>query len=114
VKTVEEHLSKVVWDERLTTFVLAYRVSTHETRGATPASRVFGRELRLTCDLLIVDPSDKEQFTIDDVVDVVDRLHDIHHFARQHFNVSSDRMKDHYDRLANSAGFQGWTDRPGP
>jgi hypothetical protein len=40
------------------------------------------------------------------VVDLVDRLHDIHHFTHQLLKVTSDRMKDRYDRLTNSAGFQ--------
>jgi transposase InsO family protein len=49
VKTIEEHLRKVVstyqrdWDERLPIFLLAYRASTHDTTGMTPANIVFGR-----------------------------------------------------------------------
>ncbi|PNF37388.1 hypothetical protein B7P43_G16132 [Cryptotermes secundus] len=51
VKTIEEHLWKVVashqsdWDERLPLFLLAYRASTHDTMGLTPASLVLGRQL---------------------------------------------------------------------
>jgi hypothetical protein len=62
VKTVEEHLRKVVsthqrdWDERLPIFLLAYRASTHDTTFMTPANMVFGRELRLPCDLLLRSP----------------------------------------------------------
>jgi transposase InsO family protein len=47
VKTAEEHLRKVLpthqrdWDERLPIFMLAYRVSTHETTDMTPTSIVF-------------------------------------------------------------------------
>ncbi|PNF14186.1 hypothetical protein B7P43_G12977 [Cryptotermes secundus] len=47
-KTIEEHLRKVVashqrdWDEMLPLFLLAYRASTHDTTGLTPASLVFG------------------------------------------------------------------------
>jgi hypothetical protein len=42
VKTVEKHLTKVVptnhkyWNERLTIFLLAYRVSTHGTEARHP------------------------------------------------------------------------------
>ena len=59
VKTIEELLRKVVsthqrnWNERLSLFLLAYRASTHETTGVTPANMAFGRELRLPCDLVI-------------------------------------------------------------
>jgi hypothetical protein len=66
IKAIEEHLRKVVashqtdWDERLPLFLLAYRASTHDTTGLTPASLVFGRELRLPCDLLFGVSPDKE------------------------------------------------------
>lgn len=49
---------------------------------------------------------DKEQSTIDKMVDLVDQLHDIHHYGRQHLKVSSDRTVVRYDCLANSAGLQ--------
>jgi hypothetical protein len=41
IKTVKDHLRKVVashqgdWDTRLTTFLLVYRASTHDTMGFT-------------------------------------------------------------------------------
>jgi hypothetical protein len=63
-------------------FLLAYRASTHETNGVTHASTVFGRELRLPCDLMFGAPSDKEISTTDYTTDLIERLHNIHHFAR--------------------------------
>jgi hypothetical protein len=66
IKTIKEHLRKVAashqkdWDEGLPLFLLAYRASTHDMTGLTPASQVFGRELRLPCDLLFGVPPDKE------------------------------------------------------
>jgi hypothetical protein len=66
IKTVQEHLRKVVashqrdWDARLPIFLLAYMTSTHNTTGLTPRSLVFGRELRLSYDLLFGAPPDKE------------------------------------------------------
>jgi hypothetical protein len=62
IKTVEEHLRKVVashqkdWDSGLPNFVLAYRASTKDITGLTPANLVFGRELRLPCNLLFGAP----------------------------------------------------------
>ena len=67
---------------------------------------VFGRELRLPCDLMFGAPPDKEQSMTDYTTHLVERLHDIHHFAREHLKVASDRMKARYDQLANSAGYQ--------
>jgi hypothetical protein len=80
IKTIEEHLRKVVashqrdWDEKLPLFLIAYRASTHDTTGLTPASLVFGREIRLTCDLLLGVPPDKERPTTDHAAVLVDRL----------------------------------------
>jgi hypothetical protein len=99
IKTVEEHLWKIVashqrnWDERLPLFLLAYRASIHNTTGLTPASLVFGRELRLPCDLLFGAPTDKERPTTDHVADLVGHVHDTHHYTCQHLKLASDRMK---------------------
>jgi hypothetical protein len=47
-ETVEDHLRKVFvshqrnWDPKLPIFLLAYRVSTHDSTGLTPASLVAG------------------------------------------------------------------------
>jgi hypothetical protein len=122
VKRVEEYLRKVVsthqrdWDERLPIFLLAYLASTHDTTGMTPTNMVFGRGLRVPCDLLFGAPPDKEESTTDYTANLSERLHDIQHFARQHLKVASDWMKARYDRLANSAGFQEgdrvWLYRP--
>jgi hypothetical protein len=76
---------------------------------------VFGRELRLPCDLLFGAPPDKEQSTTGYVAILVERLHDTHHYGRRHLRVASDRMKA---SLVNSAGFQEgervWLYRPKP
>jgi hypothetical protein len=122
IQTVEEHLRKVVashqrdWDKRLSLFLLAYRASTHDTTGLTPARLVFRRELRLSCDLLFWVLPDKERPTTDHAAGLVDHLHDIENYARQHLKLASDRMKIRYDKLANSAGSQEgdrvWLYRP--
>jgi hypothetical protein len=49
---------------------------------------------------------DKERPTIDHAANLVDHLHDIHNYARQHLNLASDWMKTRYDRLANCARYQ--------
>ena len=60
----------------------------------------------MTCGLMFGAPSDKEQSMTDYTTALVERLHDIRHFARQHLKVASNRMKARYDQLANSAAFQ--------
>jgi hypothetical protein len=112
IKTIEEHLRKVVtshqrdWDEGLPLFLLAYRTSTHDATGLTPASLVFGQELRLPYNLLFRVPPDKERPTTDYAADLVDHLHDIHQYARQHLTLASGQMKTQYDKVANAAGYQ--------
>jgi hypothetical protein len=77
---------------------------------------MFWRELRLPCDLLFGVPPGKELPTTDYATDLVDHLHDIHYYARQHLKMASDRMKTRYDKLANSAGYHEgdrvWLYRP--
>jgi hypothetical protein len=110
IKTIEQ-LRKVFashqrdWDERVPLFLRAYSASTHDTTGLTPAKLMFGRELRLPCDLLFGVPPGKELPTTDYATDFVDHLHDIHNYARQHLKLASDRMKTRQDKLANSAGY---------
>jgi hypothetical protein len=85
---VQEPLQKAVlthqrdWDEKLPIFLLASRASIHETIDTTATGMVFQRELCLPHDLLFAAPPpspDKEQCTNDYVVDLMDRLHDIHY-----------------------------------
>jgi hypothetical protein len=90
VKTSEKHVTKVFscnqrdWDERISLFLLSYRVSTHETTGVTPTIMVFGRDLRLPCDLMFGAPPVKGQSMMVYAADLAERLRDTHNFARQH------------------------------
>jgi hypothetical protein len=49
---------------------------------------------------------DKGKSMISYMADLMDQLHDMHHYVCQHLKVARDRMKACYDHLANSAGFQ--------
>jgi hypothetical protein len=84
--------------------------------GLKPASLVLGRELWLLCDLLFGAPQDKERPTTDHAADLVDHLHDIHNYARQHLKLASHRMKTRYYKLANCGGYHKgdgvWLHRP--
>jgi hypothetical protein len=110
VKAVVEHLLKVItscqrdWDVRLPVFLLANRPSTHDSTGIDRL--VFRREPYLPCGLLFRAPSFREQHTVDHTAELMDQLHNIHYYTRQHLKLVSDRMKAHYDHLANSVGFQ--------
>jgi hypothetical protein len=71
----------------------------------TPASLMFERELWLPCDLLFGVYPDKELSTIDHAADLVDHLHDIHNYVRQHLKLANEGMKTRYVRLANCARY---------
>jgi hypothetical protein len=96
--------------------LLAYRASIHDSMGLTPANLVFGRELHLPCDLLFGAPCDKERPAIDHKADLVDWLHHVHNYGRQHLKPASDRIKTRYNRLASCAGYHErynvWLCRP--
>jgi hypothetical protein len=50
--------------------------------------------------------TDKEEPMTEYAANLVEKMHDIRSFARQHIKVASVRMKARYDHLVNSAGFQ--------
>jgi hypothetical protein len=99
IKTIEEHIRKVVashqrdWNERLPLFLQAYGASTHDTTGLTPARVVFGRELRLPCDLLFETPPGKGRPSTNHAAELVNHLHDIQDYACRHMKLASDRRK---------------------
>ncbi|KAJ8914093.1 hypothetical protein NQ315_014289 [Exocentrus adspersus] len=74
-------------------------------RCKTPASVVFGAELRLPIDL-ISDRPKKEEGVNNYISHLQDRLKLTHVEVRQKMRIESDRMKTRYDLRANTGGFQ--------
>ena len=111
-RTMEEHLSKVVpehqkdWDRYLPLLLLVYCSAVHGTTGQTPARIVFGRELRLPCDILFGSPSGEPKEVIDYICDLKEKLLSVHETVRHKMRVASDRMKTRYDLKDNSVAFQ--------
>ncbi|KAJ8914343.1 hypothetical protein NQ315_011331, partial [Exocentrus adspersus] len=94
---IENNLLKRVWE--------TYRSAVHESTGRTPASVVFGAELRLPIDLISDRP--KEEEGVDNYLSrLQDRLRLTHTEVRQKLKLESDRMKTRYDLRANTGGFQ--------
>jgi hypothetical protein len=65
----------------------------------TPANMVFGRELRLPCDLLLAAPPDKAQSTTDYAAHLAERLHDITMPGSKRPNESSLRQLGQFGRI---------------
>lgn len=111
-RTINRHLSKVVsnhqrdWDRHLHLFLMAYRSSIHETTGQSPANILFGRELRLPCDLVFGSKPGEDLAGEDYVTDLRRRMDDTHEQVRRNMQDASDRMKDHYDIRAEKGGYQ--------
>ncbi|UYV70389.1 K02A2.6-like [Cordylochernes scorpioides] len=111
-KNMVEHLSKVVeqnqrdWDRRLPLFLMAYRAAIHETTGQTPAKVMFGRELRLPCDLEFGTPGGPPVEVTSYVGELRGVLSETHKLVREKIQLASHRMKTHYDLKANHEGFK--------
>ncbi|KAJ8914843.1 hypothetical protein NQ315_014856 [Exocentrus adspersus] len=94
---IENNLLKRVWE--------TYRSAVHESTGKTPASVLFGAELRLPIDLISDRPKQKEG--VDNYIShLQDRLKLTHAEVRQKMRIESDRMKTRYDLRANTGGVQ--------
>lgn len=63
-------------------FLMAYRSSVHETTGQTPANILFGRELRLPCDLVFGSKPGEDLAGEDYVKELRRRMDDIHEQVR--------------------------------
>lgn len=110
-RTILNHLSLHVsknqqdWDRKLPLFLLAYRSAVHETTGFTPSKMLFGRELRLPCDLLFGRPPDAPSSPEDYVCELQERLECVHEFARNRINIATEKMKTRYDTRATEHEF---------
>ena len=111
-KTLVEHLRIMVnehqtdWDKHIPLFLMTYRSAVHEATGRTPASVLFGREIRLPSDLIFGNPEERHTMGESYVGDLSNRLEDVHHYVRRRLRLENDRMKTRYDLRANSAGFK--------
>lgn len=110
-RTLEQHLSKMVsehqddWDYYIPLFLMAYRSAVHDTTGETPSCLLFGREMRLPCDLQFGTVNETASSTSNYVSELRSRLDEVHQRVRHVIENASDRMKTRYDLRSNSSGF---------
>ena len=100
-RTLEDMISKYLvadqrsWDESLPLLLLAYRSSTHESTGFSPALLFFGREPRLPLDLLLGSPPHVDGPQAQSYCQYVDnlqsKLQSIHEVASQRLVEASNR-----------------------
>lgn len=105
-------LSKVIdhqqknWDRCLPLVLMAYRSSRHETTGCSPNEMMFGREVILPNDLIMdtdftVDNEEKTNQDTPYVLELKERLRELHKFARDRIEVAHTRQRLYYDRRTN-------------
>ncbi|GFY18716.1 retrovirus-related Pol polyprotein from transposon 412 [Trichonephila clavipes] len=88
-RTILNNLSLMVsknqqdWDQKVPLFLLAYRSAVHETTGYSPSQMLFGRDLRLPCDLLFGRPPDTPSSPEEYVQNLQARFEDVHNLARE-------------------------------
>lgn len=104
-RTIVNFLAKFIsenqrdWDRWIPMFLLAYRSSTHESTGVTPAELYLAKDLRLPLDLSIGNPPSMEYRTVDEYIhSLKENLKKIRAGARNRMEIKSSRMKAWYDR----------------
>ena len=115
-RTIEEMLSKYVaenqrdWDKYLPLVLSAYRTSTHDSTGFSPALLFLGREPRLPVDLLMVHPPQNEDYlppNYQEYIDkLLDKMHKNHELRRNKLLTSSNHQKKNYDHRKNKVDFK--------
>ncbi|GFX77639.1 retrovirus-related Pol polyprotein from transposon 412 [Trichonephila clavipes] len=111
-RTILNNLSLMVsknqqdWDQKVPLFLLAYRSAVHETTGYSPSQMLFGRDLRLPCDLLFCRPPDTPSSPEEYVQNLQARFEDVHNLARERINLRTEKMKTRYDTKATGHQFK--------
>ncbi|GFT53232.1 retrovirus-related Pol polyprotein from transposon 412 [Trichonephila clavipes] len=83
-----------------------YRSAVHETTGYSPSQMLFGRDLRLPCDLLFGRPPDTPSSPEEYVQNLQARFEDVHNLARERINLRTEKMKTRYDTKATGHQFK--------
>ncbi|GFW79740.1 retrovirus-related Pol polyprotein from transposon 412 [Trichonephila clavipes] len=111
-RTILNNLSLMVsknqqdWDQKVPLFLLAYRSAVHETTGYSPSQMLFGRDIRLPCDLLFGRPPDTPSSPEEYVQNLQARFEDVHNLARERINLRTEKMKTRYDTKATGHQFK--------
>ncbi|GFX74374.1 retrovirus-related Pol polyprotein from transposon 412 [Trichonephila clavipes] len=93
------------WDRELQFYLLAYKSAVHETTGYSPSQMLFGRDLRLSSDLVFSRPPDAP-FALEEYIEKLQAwMKEMHHLARKRIGMASEEMKTRYDARATGHDF---------
>ncbi|KAF8766552.1 Gypsy retrotransposon integrase-like protein 1 [Argiope bruennichi] len=98
--------NQIDWDKHLPLFLLAYGSAVHEATGWTLSEMLFGRTLRLPCDILFGSPTDTPSSPNKCMNDLKARLESVHAFATERIKLASEKMKTRYDSGATEHLFK--------
>ncbi|KFM64846.1 Retrotransposable element Tf2 protein type 2, partial [Stegodyphus mimosarum] len=76
-----------------------------ETTSNSPAQMLFGRDLRLPCDLLFGRPPDAPSSPEEYIQDLQEQFEVMHNVARERVNLATEKMKTHYNTRATGYRF---------
>ncbi|GFU61242.1 retrovirus-related Pol polyprotein from transposon 412 [Trichonephila clavipes] len=93
------------WDKKLPFFLLAYRISVHETTGYSPSQMPFERDLRLPTDLLFSRQPDAPLVPEEYFEKLQAWMEEIHHLARERISMASEKMKTRYNARTTGHDF---------
>ena len=94
------------WDEHLDHCMMAYRSSVHASTGHTPFELMFGREMRIPLDVMMVVAEDSDCMYSEFVADLQKNLEDACEDVRQNLKVAQRCQKDAYDKGVKHTVYQ--------
>ncbi|GBO11422.1 hypothetical protein AVEN_160862-1 [Araneus ventricosus] len=83
-----------------------FQSTEHEVTELTPAEMLFGRMLRLPCDILFGRPSETPSSPNEYMRNLEARLESVHAFTRERIKLASERMETRYDSRATDHHFK--------
>jgi len=93
------------WDETLPAVAFAYRTSENEATGFTPFYLMYGREARLSADLVYGDVTTSDDRDGGFATDRIERLRAAYDHVRENLNTAAKRRKQYYDLRARPQKF---------
>mgnify|MGYP001546096517 CR=1 FL=1 len=95
------------WDLYLPLVASGYRASVHSSTGMTPNKLMLGREVYLPMSLVVQKPVGEKLPTTDEyVVELQQKIQEVHALAREHLKKTTEYQKRHYDLKAKHKSFE--------